>query len=89
MKLQGGYEPMKISHNDLQHIEEEHHVITIQSDFPEIVYVIDRRNNEMWLINRQTGAQLEIDGGNVYKLTDEMQSVAEVYLQGQGLRKVV
>jgi hypothetical protein len=41
----------------------------------------------MWVINRQTGAQIEIDGGNVYSFADEIMSVAEVYLTGNGLRK--
>ena len=72
---------MKISHNDLLTIEKKRHIITIQSDYPEIVYAIDRRNKVMWVINRQTGAQLEIDGDNVYKFADEMMSVADIFLK--------
>lgn len=78
---------MKISHNDLLTLEQSRHILTVQSDFPEIAYAIDRPNNTLWFINRQTGAQVEIDGANVYKLADELMSVAEIYLQGQGLRK--
>lgn len=78
---------MKISHTDLMKIEEQHHVITIQSDFQEIAYAVDRRNDAMWIINRQTGAQLEISGENVYKFADEMMSVAEVHLGERKMRK--
>lgn len=78
---------MKISHSDLLTIEQSEHILTVQSDFPEIAYAIDRRNGVMWVINRQTGAQMEIAQENVYKFADELMSVAEVYLQGQGLRK--
>lgn len=78
---------MKISHTDLMKIEEQHHVITIQSDYPEIVYAVDRRNDAMWIINRQTGAQLEISGENVYKFADELMSVADVYMRRNGLHK--
>lgn len=78
---------MKISHNDLLTIEKKRHVITIQSDYPEIVYAIDRRNKVMWVINRQTGAQLEIAAENVYKFADEMMSVADVYMRHNGLHK--
>lgn len=73
---------MKISHTDLMKIEEQHHVITIQSDFQEIAYAVDRRNGVMWIINRQTGAQLEIAGENVYKFADELMSVADIFLKG-------
>lgn len=78
---------MKISHTDLMTLEEQRHIITVQSDFPEIAYAIDRRNNAMWIINRQTGAQLEISGENVYKFADEMMSVAEVHLGERKMRK--
>lgn len=71
---------MKISHNDLLTLEDRG-LLIIQSDFPEIAYAVDKRNNAMWLINRQTGAQVEIDNANVYKLADELMSVAEIYLQ--------
>ena len=72
---------MKISHNDLLTIEKKRHIITIQSDYPEIVYAIDRRNKVMWVINRQTGAQLEIAAENVYRFADELMSVADVHMR--------
>jgi hypothetical protein len=78
---------MKISHNDLMTIEEQRHIITVQSDYPEIAYAIDRHNNTLWIINRQTGAQLEVSGENVYKFADEMLSVAELHLGVKGLHK--
>ena len=74
---------MKISHNDLLTLEESRHIITVQSDFNEIAYAIDRPNGAVWLINRQTGAQVEMDAENVHKLADELMSVAEIFL-GQG-----
>jgi frataxin-like iron-binding protein CyaY len=78
---------VKISHNALLTAETQLNVISIQSNFPEIVYVIDKANKEMWVVNRQTGAQLEIRKENVYKFADELMSVAEVYLGQEGLRK--
>jgi len=72
---------MKIQDIELTRIEQEKGVLIIQSDFHEIAYAIDKRRGVMWVINRQTGAQLEIDGDNVYKFADEMMSVADVYLK--------
>jgi hypothetical protein len=77
---------MKITDNDLLTIETKLNILTVQSKFWGIVYAVDKPNNTMWLINRQTGAQVEIDGKNVCKLAEEMNSVAELYL-GDGLRK--
>jgi len=77
---------MKISHNDLLRAEERRHIITIQSDFPEIAYAIEK--DSLWIINRQTGAQLEVSRENVYKFADEIMSVAEVYMGQTGLHKV-
>ena len=72
---------MKIQDIELTRIEQEKGVLIVQSDFREIAYAIDKRRGVMWVINRQTGAQLEIDGDNVYKFADEMMSVADVYLK--------
>jgi hypothetical protein len=72
---------MYIPQEQLLAIEQKHNVITVQSDFPEIIYGIDRMNGEMWIINRQTGAQMEIAAENAHKLADEIMSVAEVYLR--------
>ena len=69
---------MKISHNDLLTLEESRGLIIVQSDFNEIAYAVDKYDKVMWLINRQTGAQVEMDGTNVHKLADELMSVAEV-----------
>jgi len=79
---------MKINLSDLQRIEEEHNVITIQSDYPEIAYAVDKPNGVIWLINRQTGAQLEVSAENVYAFADELMSVAEVHMGQTGLHKV-
>lgn len=38
---------MKISHNDLLTLEQSRHILTVQSDFPEMVYAIDRPNNTL------------------------------------------
>ena len=72
---------MKIQDIELTRIEQEKGVLIIQSDFREIAYAIDKRRGVMWVINRQTGAQLEIDGDNVYKFADEMMSVADIFLK--------
>ena len=72
---------MVIQDIELTRIEQEKGVLIIQSDFHEIAYAIDKRRGVMWVINRQTGAQLEIAGENVYKFADEMMSVADVYLR--------
>lgn len=77
---------MKIKHNDLPTLEERG-LVVIQSDFSEIAYAVDRRNGVMWLINRQTGAQLEIAAENVHKFADELMSVAEMLLGVQMMRK--
>jgi frataxin-like iron-binding protein CyaY len=78
---------MKITDNALLTAETQLNVISVQSNFPEIVYVIDKANKEMWVVNRQTGAQLEIKKENVCKFVNELMSVAEVYLGQEGLRK--
>ena len=78
---------MKIEDVELTRIEQEKGELIIQSDFREIAYAIDKRRGVMWIINRQTGAQLEIDGDNVYKFADEMMSVADVYMRRNGLHK--
>ena len=80
---------MYISHDDLMRIEEQRHVLTVQSDFPEIAYAIDRPNNVIWVINRQTGAQMEISQENVYAFADELMSVAELHLGQTGLKKAI
>jgi len=77
----GGVGLMKIQDIELTRIEQEKGVLIIQSDFREIAYAIDKRRGVMWVINRQTGAQLEIDGDNVYKFADEMMSVADIFLK--------
>jgi len=71
---------MKISNESLIHIEESNNVITVQSDFPEIVYAIG--HGAIWIINRQTGQELQIAQENVYAFADELMSVAEVHLRG-------
>ena len=77
---------MKISHNDLLRAEEHRHIITIQSSFPEIAYAIEK--DSLWIINRQTGAQLEVSAENVCKFAEEIMSVAEGYMGQTGLHKV-
>ena len=72
---------MYIPQEQLLAIEQKRNIITVQSDFPEIIYGIDRMNGEMWIINRQTGAQMEIAAENAHKLADEIMSVTEVYLR--------
>ncbi|MEN6312763.1 MAG: hypothetical protein ABFD25_00790 [Clostridiaceae bacterium] len=69
---------MKISDEMLLTIERSRKVLTVQSDFPDIVYAVG--HGEVWIINKQTGAQLEISAENVYAFTDELISVAEVHL---------
>lgn len=76
---------MKITHNDLLYIEDKRKVITIQSEFPEIAYAVDKKNNVIWMINRQTGAQIEMAAENVYKLAFEMMDVTDLYLQQNNL----
>lgn len=78
---------MKISQNDLLALEEKRKLPVVQSDFPEIAWVPDRSNDVLWLINRQTGAQVEIAAENVYKFMDEGMSVAEIFLGIQPVRK--
>lgn len=80
---------MKINDIQLTRIEQQKGILIVQSDFPEIAYAIDRRNNVMWVINRQTGAQLEIDGDNVYKFADEIMSVADIYIRHKGLFRAI
>jgi len=65
----------------LTKIEYQKGVLIVQSEAPEIVYAIDPKNDALWVINKDTGAQLEIDGDNVYKFADEMMSVADLYLR--------
>jgi hypothetical protein len=65
----------------LTKIEYQKGVLIVQSEAPEIVYVIDPKNDVLWVINKDTGAQLEIAAENVYKFADEMMSVADIYLK--------
>ena len=78
---------MKISDIQLTLIEQRTGALIVQSDYPEIAYAIDRRNNVMWVINRRTGAQLEIAAENVHKFADEMMSVTDIYLKERWPRK--
>jgi hypothetical protein len=41
----------------------------------------------LWIINRQTGAELQIAAENVYAFADELMSVAEVHIGEHELRK--
>jgi len=72
---------MKIQDIELTRIEQEKGVLIVQSDFREIAYAIDKRRGVMWIINRQTGAQLEIAAENVYRFADELMSVADVHMR--------
>jgi len=72
---------MRITESMLTKIEYQKGVLIVQSEAPEIVYAIDPKNDVLWVINKDTGAQLEISAENVYKFTDEMMSVADIYLK--------
>lgn len=72
---------MKITDMMLTEIEQSKKVIIVQSEFPDTVYAIDRRNDTMWIIDRRTGAQFQIAGENTYKFADEMMSVADLYMK--------
>lgn len=71
---------MKITNVQLTRLEAEKGIICVQSSFTDTVYAIDRRNSAMWLIDRRTGAQIEIDGANAHAFADEQKSVADLYL---------
>ena len=72
---------MKITSEALTKLETERNLLTVQSHFDEIAYVVDRRNKAMWVVNRQTGAQLEVSAENVHMFADEVMSVADVHLR--------
>lgn len=78
---------MLITESMLTKIEYQKGVLIVQSEAPEIVYAIDPKNDALWVINKDTGAQLEIAAENVYKFADEMMSVADVYMRRNGLHK--
>ena len=72
---------MRITESMLTKIEYQKGVLIVQSEAPEIVYAIDPKNDVLWVINKDTGAQLEIVAENVYKFADELMSVADIYLK--------
>jgi hypothetical protein len=74
---------MRISENDLLALEGKG-IIVIQSDFKYMVYAIDSKHKVLWLMNRKTGAQIEIAKENVFKFADELLNVAEVYFGKKG-----
>jgi hypothetical protein len=78
---------MYIPQEQILAIEQRHNVIAVQSDFPEIIYAVG--HGALWIINRQTGAELQIAAENVHAFADELMSMAEVHLGEQGLRKGV
>jgi len=72
---------MRITESMLTKIEYQKGVLIVQSEAPEIVYAIDPKNDVLWVINKDTGAQLEIAAENAYKFADEIMSVADIYLK--------
>lgn len=76
---------MKISQTDLTLIEERHHIPVIQSDYPEIAYAADKKRSTIWLIDRLTGAQIEISAENVYPFAYELMDVADLYISQRNL----
>lgn len=63
--------------------------ITVNSDYDNIVYAIDRSNKTMWVLDRLTGQSIEVDAENTYKFADEMMSVAEIFLGVRSWEKAV
>lgn len=79
---------MKITDMKLTEIEQKRNVLLIQSTYPDIAYAIDRFNKVMWVINRRTGEQMEIDVENVYAFAFEMMDIADLFLKNKTLFKV-
>jgi hypothetical protein len=76
---------MYIPQETLLSLEQRRNILTVQSDAPELIYAIDKRHGAMWILNRQTGAELQIAAENVHAFADELMSMAELHL---GARKV-
>jgi hypothetical protein len=71
---------MKITDMMLTQIEEQKKVLLIQSSFPDLVYAVDKKNKGLWLLNRRTGAEIEIDVANVYKFAFELMDVVDIHI---------
>lgn len=73
---------MKITPEQLTKLELDKNVTITQSDFDTIAYATSRSKGVIWMIDRQSGAQVEIAKENVQKLAYELMDVAHVHLGG-------
>lgn len=61
---------------------------TVSSDYKNIAYAVDRWNKEIWIIDRLTGAQLEISHENLYAFAHELMDIADLHLSRNKLFRV-
>jgi hypothetical protein len=75
---------MKISHTQLTTLDLRG-IKTVQSSFNNIAYAIDKRNGSMWIIDRNTGAQIEVSQENIHAWAMEIMDIADIFLSRTGV----
>lgn len=76
---------MKLTDYDLTKLEQKY--MLIQSNFENIVYVLDQVNNVRWILDTETGQSIEVAGENVQAFVYEFMDVCELY-KPKNCRKV-
>lgn len=78
---------MKIPEKALTELDQRG-LLTVQSNFTSIAYAVDRFNREIYVIDRTTGAQLEISHENLYAFAHELMDIADLHLSRNKLFRV-
>jgi hypothetical protein len=78
---------LKITECNLVTLEEKG-VLPVASTFTDMVYAVDKQNGVIWLVDRRTGAQIEIAAENVAMFANELMDVADIYVPVRNLWKV-
>lgn len=62
---------------DLVKLEQKY--LVVQSNFKNIVYVINKKNDVCWILDKNTGQSIEVAGENVLPFAYELMDVCELY----------
>lgn len=68
---------MRLTDYDLARLEQKY--MLVQSNFENIVYVLDQINNVRWILDTETGQSIEVAGENVQAFAYEFLDVCELY----------
>ena len=69
----------KVTDYDLTMLETQKNALIVQSDFANIAFAIKKRLG-IWIIDKDTGAELPISKENALAFADELATVAHLYL---------